>query len=238
MAYVPTNVAAYTAAFSGALAGMAVSGWITDDTPANYQSVTTIAGAFAEAFDTAWNDATSLNNLETATITAVVQEDFKNHGPGPLDSIVFQTASNWAIAAKACVALILECNTYFAGQGIIPPSPGGVGPTVQVLGSVTFANGTNIGANSVATRTFDLEALFPAPAYDITRWRIIASLVPSGGVTPSLPEGLVYLPTGARINGDGDILQGYVEIRNPTGGDIILADDFVFATVGQWYAAG
>ena len=83
MTYNPINVAAYTAAFSGAVAGMATSGWITDQTSSDYTNVTPIAGAFAQAFDQIWNNATPLNNLEEAAITAIVQTDFRGRGPGP-----------------------------------------------------------------------------------------------------------------------------------------------------------
>ena len=69
MTYAPINIPAYVASYSGAIAGMGVSGWIVNPTQSSYDNVTKIAGAFAQAFDVAWNDATPLNNLEVAAIT-------------------------------------------------------------------------------------------------------------------------------------------------------------------------
>jgi len=129
MSYAPINIPAYVAAYSGAIAGMAVSGWITDPASADYQQVTAIAGAFAQEFDTVWNSATTLNNLENAAITQIVSEDFSKRGPGPLSSVQFATPSNWARAAAACAALVLQSDAYFAGQGINPGTPGAAGLT-------------------------------------------------------------------------------------------------------------
>ena len=47
----PINVGVYVAAYSGAIAGMTTSGWITDDHPSDYALATAIAGAYAQEFD-------------------------------------------------------------------------------------------------------------------------------------------------------------------------------------------
>ena len=120
MTYSPINVAAYTSAFSGAIAGMGVSGWITDQTSSDYEDVTLIAGAFAQAFDQVWNNATQLNNLELAAITAIVQTDFNGRGPGPFNNLKFQDPNNWTQSAGACAALVLESDIFFNNQGINP----------------------------------------------------------------------------------------------------------------------
>src|SRR5271165_4145991 len=126
MSYAPINTKVFTAAYAGAIAGMAVSGWITDPTSADYSNATIIAGAFAQSFDTIWNDSAALNSLELAAITAIVQTDFNGRGPGPFNSPTYQSPNNWNSAAAACIALVLECDIYFAGQGITPPTPGGI----------------------------------------------------------------------------------------------------------------
>jgi hypothetical protein len=127
MSYVPINVDAYTSAYSGALAGMAVSGWIIDPTSSRYAQVAGIAGAFAQAFDTVWNDATALNWLQFQAIESVCNEEFSGHAPGSLDSASLALASNWVVPATACAALVLEAEVYFASQGITPHTPGAGG---------------------------------------------------------------------------------------------------------------
>ena len=118
MPYVPINTNAYTAAYAGAITGMTVTGWITNPDKTNYINETVIAGVFAQAFDTAWNNASTLNNLELAAITTIIESEFRNRGPGPFSNPTFQDPNNWTIAARACVALILESDDYFTGQGI------------------------------------------------------------------------------------------------------------------------
>ena len=140
MAYTPINTAVYTAAFAGALAGMAVSGWIIDSVKGNYTNVTVIAGTFAQAFDSAWNNIAPLNILELTVITEIVQADFTNRGPGPASNGQLQTVSNWTLSANACVALVLQSDIFFATQGIIP----GINPyLLQPIWYVDNVNGSD-----------------------------------------------------------------------------------------------
>jgi hypothetical protein len=136
MTYSPINVSAYTAAFSGAIAGMAVSGWIVNQASNNYENATLIAGAFAQAFDLVWNNPTQLNNLEQATITAIVQTDFNGRGPGPFESPTFQDPNNWAQSAGACAALVLESDIFFTNQTINPGIPGANIVIVSAIGAI------------------------------------------------------------------------------------------------------
>lgn len=124
MAYVPVNIDVYTNAYAGTLSGMAVSGWIVGPSPTDYANVTAIAGAYAEAFDTVWNNATTLNWLQIQVIQSVCQEQFRGHAPGSLDNAIFTQPSNWAIAAAACAALVLESDAFVASEGITPNTPG------------------------------------------------------------------------------------------------------------------
>ena len=127
MPYAPINIDAYTNAYSGALAGMAVSGWIVDPTAADYSNVAAISGAFAQAFDLVWNDATALNWLQIQSIQSVCQEQFAGHAPGSLDNAVFTQPSNWAVPAAACAALVLEGDAFVTSEGITPNTPGAGG---------------------------------------------------------------------------------------------------------------
>jgi parallel beta-helix repeat protein len=134
MVYVPINVQAYTAAYSGSVAGMAVNGWITSPTGSNYTLVCAIAGAFAEAFDVVWNNATELNFLEYSAVQSACAQEFSLRGPGPLNAPQFQDPDNWTIPARACATLALQADLYFAGQGITPPPFGGGGDVTSVFG--------------------------------------------------------------------------------------------------------
>jgi hypothetical protein len=142
MTYNPINGQAFTAAFSGAVAGMAVNGWISSATPSNYTQVCAIAGAFAQAFDTAWNNAATLNGLEYSAIQQACAQEFTQRGPGPLANPKFTEVANWEIPAAACAVLALQCDAYYVAQGITPPSLGGSsGFVAQVDGaSATFTS--------------------------------------------------------------------------------------------------
>ncbi len=145
MTYSPINIPAFVASYSGAIAGMGVSGWIVNPVQGSYDDVTQIAGAFAQAFDIAWNDAATLNNLELASITAIVSNEFKQRGP-ELTNPLFKTDANWDRAARACIALVLESDAYFAGQGINPGTGGGGGGSILGLSDVVFVDKNGSGA--------------------------------------------------------------------------------------------
>src|SRR5262245_35272136 len=115
MAYTPINVYAYTAAYAGAIAGMAVGGWIVDPTSTNYANVTAIAGAFAQEFDIVWNNATQLTFLEIQGIQSIVAQEFSQRSPGPTGRAFFANPANWQKSAAACAALMLQSDAYVAG---------------------------------------------------------------------------------------------------------------------------
>jgi hypothetical protein len=131
MAYTPVNLEAYTAAYAGALAGMAVNGWITSPEGSEYAFVCAIAGAFAEKFDEVWNSATDLNGLEYAAIEQAATQEFSLRGPGPLSAPQFSDPANWETAARACATLVLQADLYYASQGITPPLGPGQGGNVD-----------------------------------------------------------------------------------------------------------
>lgn len=133
-AYVPINVGAYVSAYAGAISGLTTSGWLIDSVHADYGTVTEVAGAFAEAFDTVWDNAADLNNLEIQAISQVVSENFAHRAPGPQANATFALASNWLTTAGACAAVVLQSDAYFAGQGIDPGTPGGGGTLVSFNG--------------------------------------------------------------------------------------------------------
>jgi hypothetical protein len=195
MAYTPINTQAYTAAFSGAVAGMAVNGWITSPTGSNYTLVCAVAGAFAQAFDVAWNNAAAINGLEYSAIQSVCAQEFSNRGPGPLASAQFQDPANWEIPAKACATLALQCDLYFAGQGITPPpiSGGGGGFQQGNLGWI----GMELSEATPGPLSQDVTMAAQADVGSFTKvtfsGRAFIALTPDETGSPSLSDGTVRL---------------------------------------------
>lgn len=142
MSYTPINTNAYIAAFSGALAGMGVTDWVNNPNQSNYATVSAVAGAFAEAFDVAWNDATALNLYEQECIEQACEAEFIKHAP-ILSQTAMQLRASWTVPAQAIVALVLRGGVYLASQGILPPSTGGVSP----LSSVFFVDAGSTGTS-------------------------------------------------------------------------------------------
>jgi hypothetical protein len=155
MTYTPINTQAYTAAFSGAVAGMAVNGWISSPDGSNYTLVCGIAGAFAQAFDVVWNNATVLNGLEYSAIQQVCGQEFAQRGPGPVTAAKFADPANWEVPARACATLALQADLYFAGQGITPPSLGGSSAFVKSV-STSGASLVNPSGATVHTDPFSV----------------------------------------------------------------------------------
>jgi hypothetical protein len=197
----PINVNVYIAAYAGAISGMTTSGWITDDNPADYALVTAIAGTFAQEFDQIWNNAAPINTLQQTTITALVSENFRGRAPGPLSDPTFLESSNWTVNVSACVAVIHEGDTFFAGQGIVPPLPGEEGnpPPIRIpIGVLSTSSNTQIPANAVVTQVaLDIENAYSAEA-TIAVTCNGQSLFTPNNVNPQAP-GLYELPSDTLI---------------------------------------
>ena len=137
MAYIPQNLMVFTAAFSGAIAGMGASDRNpSDPNPADYDGLATVAGAFAQSFDTEWAlSPTSELDLETIQeITEVVWQDRAPQATAPvLNPDNFTWSTNVASAqtnpntytdlCRALIAIVRSGEAYFTSQGIIPPGP-------------------------------------------------------------------------------------------------------------------
>ena len=123
MAYTPNNINVYIAAFSGAVAGMGASNrFPRDNVASDYASLVSTAGAYAQQFDTMWgaNNATSLDIDNITQLTAAAWESRAPNSTKPTD---------FAILCGALIAMVQQSETYFAGQGIPPFTPTGVGNT-------------------------------------------------------------------------------------------------------------
>jgi hypothetical protein len=236
MTYNPINVAAYTAAFSGAVAGMATSGWITDQTSSDYTNVTLIAGAFAQAFDQIWNNATPLNNLEEAAITAIVQTDFRGRGPGPFDSPTFQKPNNWTQAAGACAALVLESDIFFTNQGVNPGSlfttnyaaiGNGASDTLALQAKIASAASGGVAVQLVGPNT--IEMIDDA---------IIGRTIPSYTRLTASPDTQIYFDQPSQLvwytNADNEIPCGTIAVTQTICNVLVTSILSPTATIGGY----
>lgn len=140
MAYVPNNLVVFVQAYSGAMAGMVASGrFLTDATSADYTNPATVIGAFAQSFDTAWG-ATEPDFLQSQMINAAcksVWEDRFNTNTGSN-----ATPASYTALCNAIIATIAAAETYFGGQGIVPP-PDDIG-AIELGKWATGAGGNNV----------------------------------------------------------------------------------------------
>jgi hypothetical protein len=160
MSYTPINAYIFQAAYAGSIAGIAINNAkISDPTPADYVLQADIAGAFAQAVDIAWNDATTPDWLEYTICQTACEEFFALQSLSPPDEVAYSatgSANIWGTNALAIVALIIAGEGYYSGQGISPlpiPSGGGGGVTWaddlagstntdQWVGAISGAGGT------------------------------------------------------------------------------------------------
>jgi hypothetical protein len=172
MSYTPNDITVYTAAFSGAISGITVSGRvIVDDLPADYAKNALIAGAFAKSFDLAWENDPNTNPPDTLEVFTIEQSSkaiWENR-----DITLSSTSLNPATYTESCtaiIAVILASEEYFFSQGIVsalwPSGSGGVTdvvagtgisvtgpenePTVSNTGVLTVTAGSNVTLTGTA----------------------------------------------------------------------------------------
>lgn len=123
MPYVPQNLQIFTAAYCGALAGMGLSDrQIRDSSAASYAGLATVAGAWAQAVDTAFGVNANQMNLEA--IQSESQAYWQDRSP--ISDATNTNPTTHASGALAVVATIQASEAYYASQGIVPPAiPGG-----------------------------------------------------------------------------------------------------------------
>lgn len=118
MSYYPNNQTIYVAVFSAALAGMASAGRVnTDPSPAVYADPSTIAGAFAQQFDTVWG-----GNLTTdLDVKLAAQETFGfwEGRLGPADTTALDPLT-YSETVNALIAMMRAGAAYANAQGIFP----------------------------------------------------------------------------------------------------------------------
>jgi hypothetical protein len=124
--YVPNNVLVFVAAYAGAVSGMVVAGRVlTSPVSAKYNAVAAVAGAFAQSFDTEWA-LRPTTDLDLSIIEEQCEGAFTSRYPNTSKPNTLLPAT-YTGECRALIALVTAAEGYFAGQGIVPPSPGGGG---------------------------------------------------------------------------------------------------------------
>ena len=116
--YTPLNLNVYSAAFSGAIAGMCnpIGAAIIDPTSADYAPYANTANIWAQAVDIAWGDIIIPNEYD---IDCIQNLSTIYHSGHPAN---YQSAADWQTTAIALVAAIRAGNTKLTTEGITPPS--------------------------------------------------------------------------------------------------------------------
>lgn len=116
--YAPLNGSVFAAAFAGAIAGMGASGraptFAISSDPAVAASLAALAGAWAQAFDTAWG-ANPADTLQIALVQQLSNDRWSGNYPASL------ATASYASQVAPLTAIIAAAETYFAGQAITPP---------------------------------------------------------------------------------------------------------------------
>jgi hypothetical protein len=158
MAYVPVNLQMFCAAYAGALAGMGASDRVpTDNLPADYAGLASVAGAFAQSFDTEWalSPTTSLDLQCAQELCEVAWQDRAPQAVPPN-----LTPANWTSLTQALIAMIKAGDAYFAGLGIVPPPVGGGcdNHTITEAGSGTLDDVSTVGTGCAGAVRFTAPA--------------------------------------------------------------------------------
>jgi hypothetical protein len=116
--YVPINLNVFTAAYVGALAGMAVSGRTpSDSTSSDYASIAQTVGAFAQSFDTAWG-----SSVASSMILESIQEMCEGVWSGRTPtSVKGKLPSTYTLEVNAIIAVINAGVDYVTNEITIPP---------------------------------------------------------------------------------------------------------------------
>lgn len=137
MSYTPINGNVYISAYSGTLAGIAASDRIPKYTSAaTYAGPAAIAGAFAQAFDQNWANATLTTDLQNNTIRELCESAWFDRTPLAINVETLNPANPAFVALSAALVAIAKAgDNYFTAQSISPNMTGsGNGNAVSLQG--------------------------------------------------------------------------------------------------------
>jgi len=174
MPFVPENPVIFTAAYSGAIAGMAASGrYVQNSSESAFGGLSTLAGAFAQAFDAAWASAAAPSQLEVQAVEAACEGALQDRQPvfnqqsllpamwAPLAGAVAATLAQFAPPNEDCVMTVdviltgrqIDTTDFAAwrmqGSWRVSPgtpptlTPGTSEPTAVLISNTAAAAGVN-----------------------------------------------------------------------------------------------
>lgn len=191
MSYSPTNSILFAAAYAGALAGMVASGrYISGSEAADYGTLSPIAGAFAQALDTVWDDSSTPTQLEVQAIQSLVEATFEERQP--ITDVATLAPATWLSLAEAVVAATRAGDDYFSSIGVSSPA----WPTGSGSSALTTSFVWRPGEASTAPNTFET---FPE------LYAAVSALPEGTSVTVSVDGSLATLlvPAGGPYNLSG-----------------------------------
>lgn len=143
MSYSPNNLSIFTAAFSGALAGMGVSDRVPTNSGTIYAGLAQVAGAYAQEFDTTWASplATEMN---IAAVAQMSESAWQQRAPqADATQTLPATFSQLCAALKA---IITAGTTQLTAMGITSPQ--------VVANTVVSAENDWIPTNGAGQKTY------------------------------------------------------------------------------------
>jgi hypothetical protein len=128
MSYTVKNANVFTAAFSGALAGILVSGKMpTGGNPLSYTTAMNVVGAFAQQLDTVWGSVAAAS-LELQSIEEASESLFQNRAPVANASTT--NPLTWDKECRAIIAMVQAAEAYYSANSLPNPSAAGGGSLV------------------------------------------------------------------------------------------------------------
>jgi hypothetical protein len=211
--YTPNNANIFTAAFTGALAGMGVSGRpFLNANPLAYQQAITIAGAFAQQFDTAWGNA-SAANLELNSIVQSCEAYWTNRQPYPATGQRV-TPSFYGPAVNAIIAVVQEAVAFYNSNNLPNPASGQAGIH---FGIPLTADGSFSPGNYYLIFVGGVGTLVPVEDSLGGNAAIVSGPMPTGGSLTQLRAALMATLDTA---GTGDVTVQFIVNNVPTGNPV------------------
>jgi hypothetical protein len=150
MSYTPLAPCIFIKAYAGALAGMAMSQYISDGTIADSNTVAAYAGAWAEQFDTAWGGVRAVSDLDESATFSGSFGAWKDRGVGQANGgLPAATIVSFAAEVAAIISVITAAENFYTANGISPNCAGDTEGITQLTQDVLAGPGSGSQAATV-----------------------------------------------------------------------------------------